>query len=402
MRVLINNPFFYPNMKGGAEQSVKLLAEGLVNDGHDVAIYCVDSQTGKMEHEEYNGVKVYRGSTHKFDIYRFSYEKKAIGKIEKVQQKLRSWSNKECVKDFELVCKDFKPDIVHSNGTYGMSQLVWKKAYQLGIPVIHTIRDTGIVSPVQYGHKAGTLLKLLHRYKTFYTTQFVTGVTAPSNYTLRTSLVNGYFRNAKVKECIFNSVQIDRATMERIITQKRERNDKKIKFMYAGRLVYFKGIEHMIQAFEQMKNKNCELHICGEGEMEQFVKEWEERDPRIVTHGKLNNQQLANVYDDCDVLLVPSFWPEPFGRVLIEGNLHGLPVIAGNCGGMPEIINITHGGMVYEPGNVKELTVAMDQMTNREKIRSCFNSILENIDVYDIRHQIKSYENIYTKLIEEA
>lgn len=399
MRILINNPFYYPNMKGGAEQSVKLLAEGLVKRGHEVGIYCVDSQTDKMAIEQYNGVKVYRGTANRFHIYRFSYEKNKVGKLEKIQQKLLTWYNKECVADFEKICRDFNPDLVHSNGTYGMSQFVWKKAAQMGIPVVHTIRDIGIVSPVQYGHKANILLKIFHKVKTSYVTGFVSAVTAPSTYTLNRSLEPGYFKNRKISRVIFNSVDIDRNAMINIIEEKRARNTNKIKFMYAGRLVYFKGIEHMIQAFEDVKNTDMELHICGGGEMRAYVEACAKNDPRMIYHGSLNQDQLAKVYDEADVLLVPSYWPEPFGRVLIEGNIHGLPVIAGDCGGMPEIIETVGGGLLYRAGDREELAKAMLLLSDRNTIKGYYDSIIENIDRYDIRHQISAYEELYRQLL---
>ena len=43
MKVLIVNTYYFPNMIGGAEHSVKLLAENLKKCGYDIAIYCVDS-----------------------------------------------------------------------------------------------------------------------------------------------------------------------------------------------------------------------------------------------------------------------------------------------------------------------------------------------------------------------
>lgn len=49
MRVLIVNTFYYPNMQGGAEQSVKLLAENLLRHGNTVAIYCADAKEGQKD-----------------------------------------------------------------------------------------------------------------------------------------------------------------------------------------------------------------------------------------------------------------------------------------------------------------------------------------------------------------
>ena len=347
MKILIVNTFYYPNMQGGAEQSVKLLAEGLVKRGHDVAIYCVDSKDGKSEDVLFNDVKVFRRTSHNFNLYEFSYEKKKMNKLKKIKQKLLCYYNYKCAQDFEKICIDFKPDIVHTNTTYGISPLIWKKAYKLKIPIVHTIRDIGIISPVQYGHKVNWLIKRAHLSYMKKMTKFVTGVTAPSSYTLTTTLKEKCFKKAKINKVIFNSVDIDYEKMNNIISQKLQRNNEIIKYMYAGRLIYFKGIEHMINSFEMIDNENCELHICGTGEMQKYVEDCSTKNAKIIYHGKLNNVELANCYEQCDVLLVPSYWPEPFGRVLIEGNMYGLPVIAGDCGGMPEIIEHTNGGLLY-------------------------------------------------------
>ena len=58
MRILFVNTFYYPNMEGGAEQSVKLLAEGLAKAGHIVAVYCADSRDGRITEENIHGIKV--------------------------------------------------------------------------------------------------------------------------------------------------------------------------------------------------------------------------------------------------------------------------------------------------------------------------------------------------------
>ncbi len=60
MKILIVNSYYYPNMVGGTENSVKLLAENLKNAGNDVAVYCIDGNE-KIKKEIINGVAIYRG-----------------------------------------------------------------------------------------------------------------------------------------------------------------------------------------------------------------------------------------------------------------------------------------------------------------------------------------------------
>jgi glycosyltransferase involved in cell wall biosynthesis len=49
------------------------------------------------------------------------------------------------------------------------------------------------------------------------------------------------------------------------------------------------------------------------------------------------------------VVVVPSVWQEPFGRVALEALMHGTPVVASRRGGLPEIVSDGVTGFVVEP-----------------------------------------------------
>lgn len=55
----------------------------------------------------------------------------------------------------------------------------------------------------------------------------------------------------------------------------------------------------------------------------------------------------------CDVIVVPSTSPEPFGRVAIEAFSYGKPVIAANHGGITEIVTHNQTGYLFEPNNMR-------------------------------------------------
>lgn len=398
MRILIVNTFYYPNMQGGAEQSVKLLAENLLKQGHTVAVYCADAKDGRKTVENINGVAVYRCTTGKFDLYKYSYKKSSVGALEKITQKLRCYYNPECEKDFAELCDIFKPEIIHTNTLYGIPCSVWKVAHKKGIAVVHTIRDTAILSPVQHGHKVSPLVVKVHQKYMRSVSEYVEAVTAPSEYTLRTSLDTGAFAKSTVKECVFNSVAIDYALLRKMIAERKARTSEHIKFMYAGRLIYLKGIRQMIEAFSKINNPDCELHICGTGDMVEYVEQQAEKDRRIIYCGKLASEELAKKYQECDILLFPSVWPEPFGRVFIEGNMYGMPVIAGDCGGIPEIYAVTHGGDLCDCEDVDVLAERMQQYLRRDYINQFYESIEKSIETFDIKKQIVSFEQIYRKI----
>ena len=62
MKILIMNNYYYPNMMGGAEHSIKLLAEQLARTGNEVHILSMDGaeKADAVQAEEINGVFVHR------------------------------------------------------------------------------------------------------------------------------------------------------------------------------------------------------------------------------------------------------------------------------------------------------------------------------------------------------
>ncbi len=400
MNILFVTTFYWPNMQGGVEQVVKRLAESLTAE-HNVAVYCCDERDGTTRSVQcVNGVRVYRASAHRFQLFRFSYQKSSLGKLEKVSQKMLCYYNHDIARDFAWVCDSFQPDLIHTHTLYGIPPVVWKWAKQRHIPTIHMIHDITPVSPVQYGHRANFLVKKVHKWYMNRYSRYVDVVTAPSQYTLDTSLAAGCFRNAKIRQVVANAVEIDREKLRARFENKTKDRSDKTRFVFAGRLVYFKGIKTMLRAFDMVQDENLELHICGDGELREYVQQAAARDKRIVYHGKLALDALYAVYGTCDVLIVPSEWPEPFGMVLIEGNANGLPVIATRCGGMTEMVEAMHSGCLYDAGDVQALRDLMVQFSDRDFRAGFYPHILQHIDAYNFDHQLARFERLYRQIHE--
>ena len=75
---------------------------------------------------------------------------------------------------------------------------------------------------------------------------------------------------------------------------------------------------------------------------------------RILFTGWLNAEQLSKWYAEADILVVPS-WYEPFGMVILEGMLYGLPIVATRVGGPNEILSSERTGLFCEPKDVASL-----------------------------------------------
>jgi glycosyltransferase involved in cell wall biosynthesis len=70
-----------------------------------------------------------------------------------------------------------------------------------------------------------------------------------------------------------------------------------------------------------------------------------------------------------DVFVHPSY-SEPFGLSVLEAQATGLPVVAFDEGGIPEIVCDEHTGLLVEPGNIAALAAAMGRLARDTELRA--------------------------------
>lgn len=399
MRVLILNSWYYPNLKGGAEHSVKLLAENLTKRGHSVGVFTIDSDKREIVKESINGVNVYRGSGGVYDIRKAYLPQKPL--IDSIKNKLLEIRNYSVIDELDVTCKKFNPDLVHINCIAGMSISVILYFYRKHIPMVYTLRDyfldnpKNIIEVVTWKHPVKKIFYSLYREYVRRKTNLVDAVTAPSEFTLNHFLNLGFFQKTKYKCCVVNSVTVQKECVEKCIEEKLVR--AKRNFMYAGSLTENKGVIPMLKAF-MTTSLDSNLYICGTGRLSNYVQECANEDSRIKHLGLLSPVDLEKVYKMSDIMLVPSLWAEPFGRVVIEAAKYGLYVIGSNNGGIPEIIKCLGCGKTCEVSDIEVFRQAMED-AYRKDFSSEFANIKSNIDVYSIRRQIEKFENIYKQLL---
>jgi glycosyltransferase involved in cell wall biosynthesis len=113
-----------------------------------------------------------------------------------------------------------------------------------------------------------------------------------------------------------------------------------------------------------------DLVMIGEGPLRHEVEAIipEHLRPRIIWTGFLNNvTELAGLYANCDVLLLPSDH-EPWGVVVVEAAAAGLAIIASDkVGANPELVHDGVNGAIFAAGNLRLLREALLTVTAAEK-----------------------------------
>ncbi len=127
--------------------------------------------------------------------------------------------------------------------------------------------------------------------------------------------------------------------------------------LFVGRLEKIKGTR-LLPEIARLLPHGAKLMVVGDGELkdelQQTVADGELKE-RLLFRGRLNGEELLQAYADARVVIFPSMWQEPFGRVGIEALAMGRPVVAFDVGGVRDWL--THGetGFLAPRGDVQKL-----------------------------------------------
>jgi glycosyltransferase involved in cell wall biosynthesis len=134
--------------------------------------------------------------------------------------------------------------------------------------------------------------------------------------------------------------------------------------LYSGRLVERKGIRELLGALPEVLEAapECRAVVAGGPPLvsgTQVAEQWlgpehSRLRERIHFTGWLSPSNVSRWYQAADILVVPSRY-EPFGMVVLEGMLYGLPIVAAEVGGPAEIVEHGRTGLLFPPRNTKAL-----------------------------------------------
>lgn len=136
-------------------------------------------------------------------------------------------------------------------------------------------------------------------------------------------------------------------------------------FLFVGRLEKVKGLQAIIPLFRRY-NK-AQLKVVGTGNYELALRRMAQGSPNITFLGHQSGDQLRILYEQAVATIVPSIWYEVFGIVILESFAQKTPVIVRNIGGMPEVVETSGGGFVFNTD--EELRYAMDQLMEDPGLR---------------------------------
>jgi glycosyltransferase involved in cell wall biosynthesis len=134
--------------------------------------------------------------------------------------------------------------------------------------------------------------------------------------------------------------------------------------LFAGRLTPQKGLRYLLEA-ARISRIHYRLIVAGEGPDVGSSRALAKRlgvAARVDFVGWRSREQMDLLYGACDLVVVPSVWPEPFGMVGPEAMGHAKPVVAFDVGGIPDWLEDGVTGFLVSPRDVRALSDHIDRL----------------------------------------
>lgn len=338
MKILQVNKFYYPWI-GGIETVVKDIAEGL-RDKADIEVL-VCQPKGKTKIELINGVKVIKSGSLgtyfsmpvSFSFFRF----------------------------FNKLSKN--ADIIHLHMPFPLGDLACLLSRYKGKVVVWWHSDIVKQKKLMIFYKP-LMNWLLKRADLI--------IAATQGHINSSIYLKPYKQKCKI---IPFGLKLNeyKVNSNKMILTNQLYNKKNKKVLFVGRLVYYKGIHVLIEAFKNLKN--CELFIVGEGillnELKSSVNKFNLMN---VIHflGKLSDEDLKQAFLDCDIFVLPSVAnSEAFGLVQLEAMFYEKPVINTSLTtGVPYVSLNNISGLTVKPSDPKELSKAIQKLADNDRLRN--------------------------------
>jgi glycosyltransferase involved in cell wall biosynthesis len=397
MKVALISSRYSPDGIGGAEKVVQLLAEGLVEQGHEANVLTL-SKDSKPRKDMIQGVHVDRFPTR--NIY--PPEKQHRSNLVKAVWHTWDTDNHCAAYDVKKWIQKVQPDIVNTHVIAGFSTSIWKVVKLLGIPLIHTVHDQYLLCPRTTMFRGGHICQKqclsckIYSIPKIKSTSYIDKVVGVSQFILdHHRKYDAFAHNRQV--IIYNGMRLSResATQENCLPK-----DKPIvRFGFLGKIIESKGIRLLIEAFLQLEPRFAELWIAGRG-LENYeikLKSLTKIRDEIRWLGFVNPKDL---FSNIDVLIVPSIWNDTAPLVIHEAFSFGIPVIGSKLGGITELVTPEVGWLFdpYQPETLVELL--REVIRNKETIPSLGSNALKNAELFTRERMVSAYLNEYEQLLQ--
>jgi glycosyltransferase involved in cell wall biosynthesis len=350
MRFLHLTTFYPPYSFGGDAMYIYRLSHALADQGHQVdVVHCIDAyqlqHPGEPEVQFTEHPNVARHGVRTRAGFLSTLVTQQTGHPYLMQRELR-----------EIVTGQ-SYDVIHYHNIslLGADVLRWQPRGRAAIK-LYTTHEHWLVCPMhvlwKYGRRAcekpaclrctllGKRPPQLWRYTGFLAdaSRHVDRFVSPSRFTATMHASRGFPQPVGVLPYF-----IDRA--DRDWQEPAPRPHARPYFLFVGRLEVIKGLQTLIQLWDQVPD--YDLLVAGSGSYADELRRQAAGNALIRFLGPVSQRDLGALYYHALACIVPSVTFETFGVIIVEAFARKTPAIVRDLGALPEVIGDSGGGFIY-------------------------------------------------------
>jgi len=303
---------------------------------------------------------------------------------------MRSKLDFEAIKEIRTNIKHIKPDIIHIHGTRAgilarlaviglkypviYTEHLWTKDYQLRSRLSHHLQLVGL----------------------WFLDMFTT-LTIAVSQAVKDFLIESQITRPEKVIVIYNGTEPPKKKAKPF-------KDEKTTIVSIGTLNAEKGMQYLIQAMIEVLKEFPEVNvvIIGQGP---YKTELEKQAKKMKLTSKIKlTGFVKDVYDEllkADIYVQPSI-SESFGLAILQAMSVGLPVVATNTGGIPEVVTSNKTGILVESKNPEALADGLLELLRDHKKAIKMGDLgAEDAKIkFNLEDMIKDLETVYVNMVE--
>lgn len=316
---------------------------------------------------------------------------------------MKSIYSHEAMNKLAKLLEDVKIDFAHINVIHHyITPAILKILKQKNIPIIWTLHEYTPICPdsifVSHGEvcercfggkfyncithscKKGSYLastvaaleNYVHKYLNYY--KYVDYYVCPSVFQYEKYKQFGFFNEKLVQ--LYHGYDYNEIEKAKLAPKQTEESY----IVFVGRLEKIKGPKTLLKAMQG--NPDIKLKVVGSGLQEDELKAFKEDNNlnNVTFLGKKSKQEVLQIINGAEFLICPSECYEVLGFTVVEAMAMNKPVIGAAIGGIPEMVINNFTGLLFEPGNVKQLTACIQLLfANKPLIEKMGNNAYQHI-----------------------
>ncbi|MEW9669823.1 glycosyltransferase family 4 protein [Ammoniphilus sp. 3BR4] len=189
--------------------------------------------------------------------------------------------------------------------------------------------------------------------------------------------------------------------------------DDNTTILFVGRLLKAKGVHLVLDVMPELIKEYPQLKLVitgasryGRNVVTPYVKQIRKKTKPLGNHVELTNfvkpNKIPYIYQLADVVVIPSLWQEPFGRVNLEAMASAKPVVASDRGGIPEVIKHEENGLIVSLDKERnELRDSLVKLIESKELREQYGQKgWEYVYRFSWSKTAKRYARIFSKLVD--